>query len=119
MKPWEKVLEIFNECSDINSIGFVGSPLGWAWYNFWWTRGITLSHNPKPELITDRYYYERFLGLKKYCQRMTEPRCYDRKDNFYSLALERKVKSYNINAATRLHRKFESEMNHNKTFIKE
>jgi hypothetical protein len=108
MKPWEKVLKIFNESSDINRIGFVGSPYGWAWFNFWWARGISLLDNPEPQK-TERYYYERYLGLRvgPNCTQWLDKHCYRKVDNFYSLALGRKNEGLTATQASKLFLNFD------------
>ena len=76
---WRKILKVFEEYPLVNKIGLfpagdVGEPFGWMWFNFWWTRADFVRALPKPEETSDRFYYERWLGL-------SSPQC----SNSYSI----------------------------------
>ena len=65
LTKWEDVLFIFGQYSDINKIGCYpanNEGSGCIWFNFFWVRGSYLKTCTEPQITSDRYYYEYWLG---------------------------------------------------------
>lgn len=62
IKPWKKVLQIFEESPHVNKIGFGASYAGFLWSTFMWARGAYLAACQPPVVTSDRYYYESWVG---------------------------------------------------------
>jgi len=72
-RDWRRNIEIFRNLS-INKVGLLpairsseekiprGKKSGWIWYNFWYARGTYLMKCGSPEVNTNRWYYEDWLG---------------------------------------------------------
>ena len=60
--PWKHVLQRLSADPSINKAGFAATAYGYMWFNFWWAKVTYVKKLVEPELTTDRYYYERWLG---------------------------------------------------------
>lgn len=58
---WRLNLNLLAAHSGSQSMG-LGGP-GFQWMNFFWVRGDIALTTPKPAPVTDRYYYENWMGL--------------------------------------------------------
>jgi len=58
IKPWKKVLSIFNNNPNIDKIGTSFSNVGFIWWNFFWIRGSYCVRLEKPIKTNRRHYYE-------------------------------------------------------------
>lgn len=88
VKPWRKILKIFEEDDSTNKIGFGAADDGAMWFNFWWARGMYLSTCEDPQLTNDRWYYENWLCKNnKYNQSVLPSDC-------YSLCVDKKCVSF-------------------------
>lgn len=70
---WQDTIELFDD-KRINKIGLFPAKEvndvklkqriygGWIWFNYWYARGSYLVNCRLPELTTDRYLYEEWLG---------------------------------------------------------
>jgi len=62
---YKKVIEIFNNNTNISKIGLFPSShhdQNFIWLNFYWSRGTYLNTCEEPIITTDRFYYERWSG---------------------------------------------------------
>jgi hypothetical protein len=103
--PWKKVVQLFSDYPSIDRVGYIASNGGWAWFNFWWARGVYVMGCPKPR-ITSKYYYESYLGLRKdgkNCTKSEEGDCFTNADNFFSIALGAAGIGVNPSRAAYLH----------------
>jgi len=68
LRPWEKVMDIFNKNRHIDKVGHSFHPQGFVWFNFWWVRGSYCRLLEKPIETQRRHYYEDYL-----CRRPISP----------------------------------------------
>jgi hypothetical protein len=61
IENYKQYLDIFNRNPDINLMGICPSVERWIWFNFFWVRGSCVL-TAEPPKITDRYYYESWIG---------------------------------------------------------
>lgn len=80
---WAQVLRIFDAHADIHKIGLFPAHQEhadglrkWIWFNFWWVRSSFVRALPKPEISTDRHYYEHWLGLPQRSEDDIKDHCY-------------------------------------------
>jgi len=48
--------------NNISRCGLFPSTGGWVWYNFWWGKGTYINTCEVPQISTNRWYYESWLG---------------------------------------------------------
>eukprot|EP01105_Mastigella_eilhardi_P000980 TRINITY_DN1123_c0_g1_i15.p2 TRINITY_DN1123_c0_g1~~TRINITY_DN1123_c0_g1_i15.p2 ORF type:complete len:307 (+),score=94.62 TRINITY_DN1123_c0_g1_i15:260-1180(+) len=63
VEGWRGIVQRFANDSAMNKAGYITSPAGFHWYNFWWARASYLRLLEPPQVHDeDRFYYERWLG---------------------------------------------------------
>jgi hypothetical protein len=61
---WLTSYILFELLKEIEKVGFMSSPGGWLWYNFWWARSSYLRGLSRPQISDNRHGYESWLGMK-------------------------------------------------------
>lgn len=71
--PWKRVLDVFKIHPTIDKIGSTYSPLGWIWWNYWWSRASYLARVETPIKTPRRHYYEDWLSRCLYDPNIQNP----------------------------------------------
>jgi hypothetical protein len=61
VRPWRKVLDIFEAKPTVDKIGALFNKRGLMWWNFFWIRGLYCNKLEKPIRTKRRHYYEDWI----------------------------------------------------------